>query len=95
LGFGGVGASGYGRYGGYEGFKNFSNRKGILIKKPAPPFVINLASPPFTDGKKKKLRCMAPCLLSTTQQWMQRLSGFIILLLFAIKFRGYLFGIDF
>jgi hypothetical protein len=94
LGFGGVGASGYGRYGGYEGFRNFSNRKGILIKKPAPPFVIDLASPPFTSGKKSKLRCMAPCLLSTTQQWLQRVIGFFIVLMMVWRFRVPLFGLE-
>jgi len=39
-GFGGVGASGYGRHGGREGFKNFSNRKGMLMKKPAPAWMM-------------------------------------------------------
>lgn len=52
-GFGGVGESGSGRYGGFEGFKNFSNRKGVLLKKPAPAFARAMALPPFTTDKLK------------------------------------------
>lgn len=54
-GFGGVGGSGYGRHGGFEGFKNFSNRKGILLKKPAPQAVNKYLAPPYTDGQKATL----------------------------------------
>jgi len=55
LGFGGVGKSGYGRHGGFEGYKNFCNRKGILLKKPAPAFVVKMTAPPFDEAKKKQV----------------------------------------
>jgi aldehyde dehydrogenase (NAD+) len=55
-GFGGVGASGYGRYSGFEGFKNFSNRKGILIKGPAPKFLNAMVQPPYSEVEKGRLR---------------------------------------
>ena len=55
LGFGGVGQSGSGRHGGYEGFKNFSNRKGMILKGPAPGFVLNMITPPYDDDKQKKV----------------------------------------
>jgi hypothetical protein len=66
-GFGGVGASGYGRYGGSIGFKNFSNRKGILLKRPAPQYVNKMMAPPFTDENIKKIRSSSPFMSSTTQ----------------------------
>ena len=48
LGFGGVGKSGYGRHGGFEGFKCFSNKKGILLKNPAPDSIAQLLMPPYS-----------------------------------------------
>jgi len=56
LGFGGVGKSGYGRHGGFEGFKNFSNRKGLLIKGPAPKLLNDTLSPPFSPKVQGFLR---------------------------------------
>jgi len=89
-----VGASGYGRYGGQEGYKNFTNRKAILIKKPSPPFALNLSTPPFTDGKKRRLRCLLPWISGTTQQTLQRFTGFITLLMIVIHFRAFFFGMS-
>lgn len=56
MGFGGVGKSGMGRHGGYEGFKCFSNRKGILLKNPAPAMLSSLMAPPFGPKMEKFLR---------------------------------------
>jgi len=56
LGFGGVGKSGYGRHGGFEGFKAFSNRKGIIVKDPAPKFVNDMLVPPIGPKVQKFIR---------------------------------------
>ena len=63
-GFGGVGGSGYGRYAGFEGYKNFTNRKGVLFKKHAPPFMASMATPPYTDGKKNRIRWALACCMA-------------------------------
>jgi len=66
-GFGGVGASGYGRYHGFEGFKQFSNRKGCLLKGPNSDANNRMAMAPFTEEKKKQIRCAGPYLAYYTQ----------------------------
>ena len=56
MGFGGVGHSGTGRHGGYEGFKCFSNKKGILLKNPAPKAITDVLLPPISPKVQKFLR---------------------------------------
>jgi aldehyde dehydrogenase (NAD+) len=88
-GFGGVGQSGHGRYGGYEGYKNFTNRKAVTNKRPAPPLTMRLATPPFDEGKKKKLRCALPCITQVTQQKFQKALYASLLFFLLYKLRYY------
>ena len=72
MGFGGVGMSGTGRHGGYEGFKCFSNKKGILLKNPAPPKMTALLMPPFGPKMEKFLRGWAVSLLTTNMSHVMK-----------------------
>ena len=91
-GFGGVGASGYGRHGGYEGFKNFSNRKGMLMKKPTPAWIMKMQMPPLSEDKKKSLGGMVKGSITMNQEDLYSFgSGFFMFLVLLIK--GYFFYI--
>lgn len=92
-GFGGVGKSGCGRHGGKEGFRNFSNRKGMILKKPAPKFMLEGNIPPFNQEKKDGAAKMIPGSLTTNQEHLSSFcSGlffFIILSIQAYYFYAY------
>ena len=90
MGFGGVGKSGYGRHGGFEGFKNFSNRKGILVKGPAPKAIYGAMSAPYSPKMQNFLRKWLPTLLvvnKSTVWWYTR----IVLVLLAAVIIKYVF----
>ena len=78
MGFGGVGCSGNGRYGGYEGFKAFSNRKGCLIKGPAPPFIANMILPPISDTVKARLSSFGVMAMTNTVDQVKRVLLYVI-----------------
>ena len=85
-GFGGVGKSGCGRHGGKEGFKNFSNRKGMIMKKPAPKFMLEGNIPPWTQEKKDGALKMIPGALATNQEHLSSFcSGFLMVILLSIQ----------
>jgi len=83
LGFGGVGMSGHGRHGGKEGFMCFSNKKGILLKAPAPEAIAGMIMPPYSPRIQKFLRGWAVTLLVTNASyvmwWIKAFVAFTVL----------------
>lgn len=91
MGFGGVGMSGTGRHGGYDGFKCFSNKKGILLKNPAPESMTKLLMPPFGPKMEKFLRGWAVTLLLTNMSYVMWWIKCIVVGIIGIAIKAYFF----
>jgi len=91
MGFGGVGHSGTGRHGGFEGFKCFSNKKGILLKNPAPKGVTEALLPPVSPKVQKFIRGWIGTLMLTNMSYIFWWVKVIVVALVAILAKVYFF----